>query len=90
MSLQSRFVGCGEGESRRKRFRREPGSSLALTEVFSRLVSAMYSKERERFPKELFLPGFPTVITSKPGLKTHPLPLTIPPPDRSGGVLPPQ
>ena len=43
-----------------KRFRREPGSSSALTEVFSRLVTAMYSKERKRFPEELFLPGFPT------------------------------
>ena len=28
--------------------------------VFGRLSTAMYSKERKRFPKELFLPGFPT------------------------------
>ena len=32
----------------------------------------MYSEERERFPQELFLPGFPTPRQSAPpGLKTH-------------------
>ena len=31
-----------------------------LPRYFTRLVSVMYSKERKRFPEELFLPGFPT------------------------------
>ncbi len=45
---------------REKKISEGTWSSSALTEVFSRLVSVMYSKERERFPQELFLPGFPT------------------------------
>ncbi|MCB6933615.1 hypothetical protein LI020_23495, partial [[Clostridium] symbiosum] len=67
-----------------------PGSSSALTEVFSRLVSVMYSKERKRFPKELFLPGFPTRDNLQAGTEDSQPPLTIPNPDRPGGVLLPQ
>ncbi|MCB6611564.1 hypothetical protein, partial [[Clostridium] symbiosum] len=35
-------------------------------------------------------PDFPPATTDLPGLKTHTRPLTIPPPDRPGGVLIPQ
>ena len=78
------------GGGGRKRFRREPGSSSALTEVFSRLVSVMYSKERKRFPEELFLPGFPTRDNLQAGTEDSQSPLTIPPPRPNGGVLVPQ
>ncbi len=44
-------------------------SSLVLTEVFHEVSTTMYSKERKRFPQELFLPGFP--IHSKPQIGTE-------------------
>ena len=50
----------------------------------------MYSKERKRFPQELFLPGFPTRDNLQTGTEDSQPPLTIPPPDRPGGVLIPQ
>ena len=50
----------------------------------------MYSKERKRFPEELFLPGFPTRDNLQTGTEDSQPPLTIPPPDRPGGVLIPQ
>ena len=50
----------------------------------------MYSKERKRFPEELFLPGFSTRDNLQPGTEDSHPPLTIPPPDRPGGVLIPQ
>ncbi|MCB6930439.1 hypothetical protein V3C10_19800 [[Clostridium] symbiosum] len=50
----------------------------------------MYSKERKRFPQELFLPGFPTRDNLQAGTEDSQPPLTIPPPDRPGGVLIPQ
>ena len=50
----------------------------------------MYSKERKRFPKELFLPGFPTRDNLNPGTEDSQPPLTIPNPGRPGGVLLPQ
>ena len=46
--------------------------------------------QRERVPVGIFSPGFPLTTLCKPGLKTPPLPLTIPNPDRPGGVLLPQ
>ncbi|MCB6608460.1 hypothetical protein LI174_07085, partial [[Clostridium] symbiosum] len=36
---------------------------------------------RKRFPKELFLPGFPTRDNRPPGTEDSQPPLTIPPPD---------
>ena len=38
----------------------------------------MYSKERKRFPQELFLPGFPAHDNLTPGTKDSSIPLTIP------------
>ena len=44
--------------------------------------SVMNFEERERFPKELFLLGFPTHDSLQPGTEdSPPLPLTIPNPD---------
>ncbi|WP_164516913.1 hypothetical protein [Clostridium transplantifaecale] len=40
----------------------------------------MYSKERERFPQELFLPGFPACDNLTPGTKDPSIPLTTPAP----------
>ena len=72
------------GGGGRKLFRREHGSPSALTEVFSRLVSVMYSKERKRFPEELFLPGFPTRDNLQTGTEDSSPPSHHPAPDRSG------
>ncbi|WP_125142062.1 hypothetical protein [Clostridium transplantifaecale] len=40
----------------------------------------MNSKERERFPEELFLPGFPAHDILTPGMKDASIPLTTPAP----------
>ena len=57
---------------------------------FFEVSTVMHFEERKRFPKELFLPSSPPATTYSPGLKTHNLPITIPNPDRPGGVLVPQ
>ena len=58
--------------------------------VFWHLSTVMHSKERKRFPEELFLPGFPTRDNLQPGTED-----SYPPPHHSelrptGGVLIPQ
>ncbi len=47
----------------------------------------MYFNERKRFPKELFLPGFPTRDNLQTGTEDSQPHLTIPNPGRPGGVL---
>ena len=58
--------------------------------VFWRLSTAMYSKERERFPKELFLPGFPTRDNLQTGTEDSSPPSHHSELRPAGGVLPPQ
>ena len=48
------------GEEGEKDFGGNLGVHRHLPRYSTRLVSAMYSNERKRFPQELFLPGFPT------------------------------
>ena len=47
-----------------KKGEKDSGGNLGVHQhlggVFWRLSTVMYSKERKRFPQELFLPGFPT------------------------------
>ncbi len=87
--LQSRAITFLWGR-REKKIPEGTWSSLALTEVFYEVSTIMYSEERKRFPQELFLPGFPTRDNLQTGTEDSSLPLTIPPPGRSGGVLIPQ
>ena len=57
---------------------------------FFEVSTVMHFEERKRFPKELFLPGFPTRDNLNPGTEDSQPPLTIPNPGRPGGVLLPQ
>ena len=50
----------------------------------------MYSKERKRFPQELFLPGFPTCDNLQTGTEDSQPPPHHPEPRPNGGVLIPQ
>ena len=50
----------------------------------------MYSKERKRFPQELFLPGFPTRDQTQAGTEDSQPPSYHPEPRPDGGVLIPQ
>ena len=59
-------------------------SSLVLTEVFHEVSTTMYSKERKRFPQELFLPGFPTRGKPQTGAEDSQPSSHHPAPDRSG------
>ena len=49
---------------------------------FFEVSTVMHFEERERFPKELFLPGFPTRDNLQTGTEDSYPPLTIPNPDR--------
>ena len=78
--LQSRAITYPWG-SREKKIPQGTWEFISTCRGLFEASTAMYSKERKRFPQELFLPGFPTRDNLQTGTEDSQPHLTIPNPD---------
>ena len=87
--LQSRAITYPWG-SREKKIPQGTWEFISTCRGLFEASTAMYSEERKRFPKELFLPGFPTRNNLQTGTEDSSPPSHHPEPRPDGGVLIPQ